>query len=73
MGFSVKGRAMQLKRYLSKSGEDPGVFSEKVGVTIYAMRKWLRGERIPRPETIMKIKKATDGLVTAEDWIANHK
>lgn len=38
-------------------------------VSIFAVRKWLRGERIPRPAIQRKIKKITRGDVTPSDWI----
>jgi DNA-binding transcriptional regulator YdaS (Cro superfamily) len=60
---------MQLKDYLRLEEESALEFAGRVGVTIFAVRKWVRGERIPRPATIMKIKKATKGAVTPEDWM----
>jgi DNA-binding transcriptional regulator YdaS (Cro superfamily) len=64
-------RPMQLRDYLRLEKEKAESFSVRVGVTVFAVRKWVRGERVPRPATIMKIKKATKGKVTAEDWMSN--
>lgn len=35
-----------------------------------AIRKWRRGERIPRPDQMRRIFEATDGKVTASDFFA---
>jgi DNA-binding transcriptional regulator YdaS (Cro superfamily) len=61
---------MQLKDYLRLEEETAESFGYRVGVSIYAVRKWVRSERIPRPATIMRIKRATKGAVTAEDWMS---
>lgn len=63
---------MQLKDYLELEGQTSSEFAAKVEVTKYAVRKWLRGERTPRPSTMIKIRKATKGAVTAEDWLRYH-
>lgn len=39
------------------------------GGSIFAIRKWLRGERTPRPEMQSQIKKVTGGAVTGDDWL----
>jgi DNA-binding transcriptional regulator YdaS (Cro superfamily) len=38
------------------------------GVSASGVLKWRRGERIPRPEEMAKIVKATDGLVLPNDF-----
>lgn len=43
-------------------------FSEKVGCSIYAVRKWLSRERRPRPATQKEIFRVSKGAVTATDW-----
>lgn len=39
------------------------------GVTIFAVRKWISGERVPRPRTQSRIKRITKGLVSGDDWL----
>lgn len=60
---------MTLKDYLSKNGIYYRDFAEEVGVSIYAVRKWLNGERTPRDKTKALIAKVTKGAVQAQDWI----
>jgi len=64
---------MQLKDYLELEQETAEQFAARVEVTKFAVRKWVRGERIPRPSTIVRIKKATKGAVTAEDWMNGYQ
>lgn len=63
---------MQLKTYLKREGETARAFSVRAGVSIHAIRKWVRNERVPRPRTIMKIKKLTRGDVGPDDWMMAH-
>lgn len=63
---------MQLRDYLRLERESPHRFAERTGVTIHAIRKWVRRERVPRPATIVKIETATKGAVTANDWLPRH-
>lgn len=60
---------MRLKDYLRLEREKPENFAERVGVTIHAVRKWSRGERVPRPATIKKIYQITKGAITSADWL----
>lgn len=61
---------MKLRDYLRVGDEKTArEFARKAGVSIHAVRKWVRDERVPRPRTIMKIKKITKGAVTPEDWM----
>lgn len=63
---------MQLRDYLQLEGETARQFSKRIGVTIHAIRKWVRGERVPRPRTMVKIRKLTKGAVTPDDWMSLH-
>ena len=58
---------MQLRDYLADRGQTPAEFAKKIGVHHDAVRKWLRGERVPRPKQITAIMRATGGRVTAND------
>lgn len=60
---------MKLIEWLQKTDRDIDSAAQDFGVSIFAIRKWLRGERIPRPQTQVKIKRITKGLVTSEDWM----
>ena len=60
---------MTLKDYLQKNDIYYRDFAEQIGVSIFAVRKWLNGERVPRDRTKALISKATGGKVQAQDWI----
>jgi len=60
---------MTLKDYLQKNDIYYRDFAEEIGVSIFAVRKWLNGERTPRDRTKALISKATNGKVQAQDWI----
>ena len=49
-----------------KSRED---IAEKLGVSVVSVGRYLTGERLPRPETLIKIKSMTQNLVTADDFL----
>jgi len=40
------------------------------GSSTHAVKKWLSGQRVPRPRTQAKIMKITRGAVTPNDWVA---
>jgi predicted transcriptional regulator len=62
---------MTLNDYLATTGENHERFAKRANVTIYCVRKWLSGERIPRPENIRRISKITSGAVTSKDWMGD--
>jgi hypothetical protein len=39
------------------------------GVSTFAIKKWLKGERTPRPKMQTKIKNITKGFVSGDDWM----
>ncbi len=43
------------------------------GASVFAVRKWIRGERNPRAIMQRTIKKVTKGAVTGDDWIDNKR
>ncbi len=59
---------MQLSRYLTQNAISSSRFAAQVGVTIHAVRKWRRRDRMPRPDMISKIQKATNNQVKPKDW-----
>ncbi len=63
---------MTLADYLTREKTSPAAFAEKVGVPASTISRILKGDRSPRLETIAKIEEATDGAVTANDFMAAH-
>lgn len=61
---------MKLSAYLSQSGSTQADFAKAVGASQFAVGKWTRGERIPRPGALARIMAATGGKVTANDFFA---
>lgn len=59
---------MRLDEYLIKRDVTPTAFAAEIGVAASTITRIIRGERSPRFDLVMKIKKATGGLVTDEDW-----
>lgn len=60
---------MKLIDWLRDTENDIHSAAEAFGVSIYAVRKWIRGERTPRPKMQAKIKRVTRGQVTGNDWV----
>jgi len=59
---------MKLAAYLKKNGYTDAAFARKARLSIFAIRKYRYGVRIPRPKNMMKIKKLTANAVSEEDW-----
>lgn len=61
---------MRLSEYLEAHDLTTAKFATKVGnVTSEAVRLWLVGKRIPRPEQMRRIAEVTDGKVTPNDFL----
>ena len=60
---------MTLREWMDKTDIDVFEAARAFGVSIYAVKKWLRGERIPRDAMKAKIKKVTKNGVTGDDWV----
>lgn len=58
---------MKLADYLSSTGVTQADFAQRIGVHQSAVTRYVAGHRIPKPQTAMKITKATGGAVTIED------
>ena len=58
---------MKLDQYIELSG-DVAQFAMSCGVTPDAVRLWLSGKRVPRPEYMQRIIGATKGAVTPNDF-----
>jgi transcriptional regulator with XRE-family HTH domain len=61
---------MLLRDYLTSKGLTPAQFGELIGHSAFAVKKWMRGERIPRRDALDRIRAATEGAVTANDFMA---
>jgi transcriptional regulator with XRE-family HTH domain len=63
---------MKLAKYLNDRDLSSRKFaSEMGGVSASGVRKWIYGERIPRPDQMRKIAEITGGLVEPNDFILN--
>jgi len=47
--------------------------AQAFGVSVEAVRLWLAGARTPRPEQMRRIIAATNGLVTANDFLSEQE
>lgn len=59
----------KLRVYLRQQGLSNQSFADEVGVSIFAVRKWLNGERTPRDKTKVKIARATKNVIKVQDWL----
>lgn len=60
---------MKLAAYLAQENLSPSQFADRLGVPASTVSRILQGEREPRLGTIAKIREATNGLVTANDFM----
>jgi transcriptional regulator with XRE-family HTH domain len=60
---------MKLAAYLDLRNMSPAKLAEKIGVPASTITRILNGDRAPRLDTIQKITAATDGAVTADDFL----
>lgn len=63
---------MNLKAHLSETGETVASFASRIGVDVKTLYRYLAGERFPTPENLKRIREATDGAVTADDFVDQH-
>lgn len=59
---------MHLRDYLTEKDLTPAEFAAEIRVHHDAVRKWLRGQRTPRPRQMQAIRRATRGMVTPGDF-----
>jgi DNA-binding transcriptional regulator YdaS (Cro superfamily) len=62
----LDGRGMKLETYLDENG-GAVTLAKELGVSPEAVRLWVRGDRLPKPVTAMRIERLTDGRVTRAD------
>ncbi|NSZ73307.1 helix-turn-helix transcriptional regulator [Agrobacterium tumefaciens] len=60
---------MKLEQYLTQNNIKPVAFAASIDVAPSTITRIVKGERTPRIDLIAKIKAATGGLVTMEDWM----
>ena len=61
---------MKLEQYLTTHNKTPEQFAADMnGMSASGVKKWLAGERVPRPEQMRKIATVTGGLVQPNDFI----
>ena len=61
---------MRLDVYLERNNITVEQFADSIGVHRTSIYRFMRGIAFPRPATIQKITAATEGRVTANDFIA---
>lgn len=62
---------MKLQNWMTANGHDDVTFADLHGeATPFAVMKWRKGERIPRPAKMQRIAAVTDQQVTANDFFA---
>ena len=60
---------MKLKQYLIEKNITPEAFAALIGgVSESGVRKWIYGDRVPRPEQMIAIVEKTDGVVMPNDF-----
>jgi hypothetical protein len=62
---------MRLRGWMDKTNIDVLGAAKLFGVSVHAVKKWLRGDRIPRDKMKAKISKLTKGAVSGNDWVPN--
>lgn len=61
---------MKLAQYLTDKNISPEQFAADMGgLSVSGIRKWMYGERVPRPDQMRKIAELTGGLVEPNDFI----
>ena len=65
--FMVPG--MTLSDYMKANRLSRAEMAEKLAVTPEAVRKWMAGERVPRPEIMARIFRVTGRKVTPSDFM----
>lgn len=60
---------MTLREYLDQHDLSPQRFGERIGVEGATVRRYLLGNRFPKPCVLEAIEKETKGQVTATDFV----
>lgn len=61
---------MKLGDYLDQNDLEVKDFADRIGMSAEAIRLYVAGRRVPRPEAMAKIIQATGGKVEPNDFFA---
>ena len=64
---------MDLEGFLNIKGIRPADAAKELGVTYLKYWRWHSGSVIPKPKEMAKIKKWSNGAVTADDFYSQHE
>jgi transcriptional regulator with XRE-family HTH domain len=64
-----KRNGMKLAQYITDKNINVEQFAADMGGSVSGIRKWMYGERVPRPDQMRKIAEMTGGLVQPNDFI----
>jgi transcriptional regulator with XRE-family HTH domain len=62
-------RGVKLADFMAREGISPADFARRIGVGHISVNRYLAGTRVPAPDVMVKIAKATDGAVTPNDFL----
>lgn len=62
---------MNLSDYLSENSISRAEFAERIGVSEVSICRYVMKKRVPRPEQLRRIREATGGAVTANDFMCD--
>ena len=60
---------MTLAEFLTERGLSQAAFGAEIGVSGASISRWIGGQRAPSASQVRKIKKLTNGRVTADDLL----
>lgn len=60
---------MKLAEYLAANGLSQAEFAKIIEASQVAVSRYASGRRMPRPARLLRIKEATGGLVTGNDFL----
>jgi transcriptional regulator with XRE-family HTH domain len=60
---------MKLQQFLDQNNISRADFARAVGVSEVAITRYVGGKRMPRTDLLVKIREATKGAVTADDFL----
>lgn len=64
---------MKLDAWMQSTGRRREDVAEELRVSVVSVGRYITGERIPRPEIIVRIKIMTGNAVTADDFLPPQK
>lgn len=64
---------MKLKSYMVQNRLTDQKMADAIGCSVSAVRKWRYGLRMPKPDQLVVISEATNGAVTANDFVEQHQ